>query len=90
MSEGTSCDAFIMFNVSFIEKGFYSKFTSRFVKRNRIFWIFCMKSVESVMCDSDFPVRGCSIRARKWDKLYVGEYMALTIGLVCLVYVLLV
>ena len=53
-----------------------SKFTSWFVERNRIFWIFCMKSVELVMCDSDFPVRGCSVRARKWDKLYVGEYGA--------------
>ena len=31
------------------------------------------------MCDSDFPVRGCSVCARKWDKLHVGE--ALTIGL---------
>ena len=47
--------------------------------RSRIFWIFCMKSL--VICDSDFPVRGCSVCARKRDKLYVGEYMALTISL---------
>ena len=33
------------------------------------------------MCDSDFPVKGCSVCARKRDKLYVGECMALTIGL---------
>ena len=33
------------------------------------------------MCDSDFPVRGCSVCARKWDKLYIGECMALTFGL---------
>ena len=35
-----------------------------------------MKSVELVMCDSDFSMRGCSVCARKRDKLY-GEYMAL-------------
>ena len=40
-----------------------------------------MKSVELVICDSDFPVRGCSVCARKRNKLYVGECMALTIGL---------
>ena len=39
-----------------------------------------MKSVELVMCDSDFLVRSCSVCARK-RKLYVGECMALTIGL---------
>ena len=33
------------------------------------------------MCDSDFPVRSCSVCARKRDKLYVGECIALTIGL---------
>jgi len=33
------------------------------------------------MCDSDFSIRGCSVCARKWDKLYVGECMALTIDL---------
>ena len=33
------------------------------------------------MCNSDFPVRGCSICARKRDKLYIGECIALTIGL---------
>ena len=41
-SEGNSCEAFIMFNVSFI--GIYvkrdstSKLTSRFVRRSRIFF----------------------------------------------------
>jgi len=40
-----------------------------------------MKSVELVMCDSNFPVRGCSICARKRDKLYIGKCMALTISL---------
>jgi len=39
-----------------------------------------MKSVELVTYDSDFPVRGCSVCARKRNKLYVGECM-LTIGL---------
>ena len=33
------------------------------------------------MCDSDFPVRSCSVCARNRNKLYVGECMALTIGL---------
>ena len=33
------------------------------------------------MCDSDFPVRGCRVCARKQNKLYVEKYMALTIGL---------
>ena len=47
------------------------------VRRNRIFWIFCMKSVELVVWfDEGFPVKGCSICARKRDKLYVGECMA--------------
>ena len=73
-----------MFNVSFI--GTYVKRNStlkltRSVGRNQIFWIFFIKSVELVMCDSDFPVRGCSVCARKWDKLYIGECMALTFGL---------
>ena len=49
--------------------------------RSRIFWIFFIKSVELVICDSDFPVRDCKVCARKRDKLYVGECMALTIGL---------
>jgi len=40
-----------------------------------------MKSIELVMCDSDFPVRSCSVYAKKRDKLYVGECMTLTIGL---------
>jgi len=37
-----------------------------------------MKSVELVICDSDFPVRGCSVCARKQE---VGECMMQTIGL---------
>jgi len=49
-----------------------SKLTSRSVGHNRIFWIFCMKSVELVMCDSDFPMRDCNVCARKRDK-YVEE-----------------
>ena len=40
-----------------------------------------MKSIELVMCDSDFPVTGCFICARKRDKLYVEKCMALTIDL---------
>ena len=32
-----------------------------------------MKSVQLVMCDSDFPVRGYSVCVGKRDKLYVGE-----------------
>jgi len=55
-SEGTSCETFIIFNVSFIgtcvKRDSTSKFTSNSVGR-RIFWIFCMKSDELVMCDSD-------------------------------------
>jgi len=61
-SEGTSCEAFIMFNVSFIEtcvkRDSTSKLRSRSVSRNRF---FCMKFVELVMCDSDFLVRSCSV-----------------------------
>jgi len=42
-----------MFNVSFIgtcmKRDSTLKLTSRSVGRNRIFWIFCMKSVELVM-----------------------------------------
>ena len=48
-----------------------AKLTSKSVECSRIFWIFCMKFVELVMCDSDFSVRSCSVCARKWDKLYV-------------------
>lgn len=58
-----------------------SKLTSRSVGCSRIFWILCMKSVELVMCDSVFPVRGCNVFARKRDRLNVGDFMALTIGL---------
>ena len=71
-----------MFIVSFIgtcvKKDSTSKLTSKSVGRSRIFWIFCMKSVELVMCDSDFPMRDCSVCARKRNKLYVGKCMALT------------
>jgi len=50
-----------MYNVSFI--GTYVKRDSMSNLQaglwdNRTFWIFCMKSVELVMCDSDFPVKG--------------------------------
>ena len=83
-SKGTSYEAFIMFNVSFIgtcmKKDSMSKLTSRFVGRSRIFWIFYMKSIKLVTCDSDFPGY-CSVYVRKQDKLYVGKCMALTIGL---------
>jgi len=62
-------ETFIMFNVSFIgtcvKRDSTSKFTSRSVRRSQIFRIFCMKSVELVMCDSNFPVRECSVCARK-------------------------
>jgi len=37
------------------------------------FCIFCMKSVELVICDSDFPGRSCSVCTRKQGKLYVGD-----------------
>ena len=47
----------------------------------RFFWIFYMKSVQLVMCDSDFPVRGYSVCVRKRDKLYVEECMMLIIDL---------
>ena len=33
------------------------------------------------MCDSDFSIKGYSVCARKRNKLYIGECMALTIGL---------
>ena len=69
-SQGTSCEAFIMFNVSFIgtcvQRVSTLKLTSRSIGRSRIFWIFCMKSVELVMCDSDFPVRDSSLPLRSF------------------------
>ena len=64
-SEETSCEAFIIFNVSFIgicvKRDSTSKLTSRSERRSRIFLngIFCMKSIELVVFDSNFPVRGC-------------------------------
>ena len=86
--EETLCEAFIMFNVFWIvfigtcvKRDSTSKLTSRSVGRSRIFWIFFIKFVELVMCDSDFSVRNCSVCASKRDKLYVGECMALTISL---------
>jgi len=43
-SEETSCEVFIMFNVSFIgtclKRDPTSKLTSKFVECSRIFWIF--------------------------------------------------
>ena len=49
MSEGTLCEVFIMFNVSFIgtcvKRDSTSKLTSRSVGRSRIFWIFFIKYV---------------------------------------------
>ena len=69
-SEGTSCEVFIMFNVSFIgtcvKRDSMLKLISRFVEFRRT------KSIELIMCDMDFPVRGCSVCIRKRDKLY-GE-----------------
>jgi len=40
-----------------------------------------MKSVELMMCVPDFPIRDFSFSARKRKRSYVGEFMALTIGL---------
>jgi len=40
-----------------------------------------MKSVELMTCVPDFPIRGFSSSARKRERSYVGEFMALTIGL---------
>jgi len=54
-SEGTSCEAFIMFNVTFtgtcMNRDPTSKLTSRSVGRSRIFY---MKSIELIIYDSDF------------------------------------
>ena len=33
------------------------------------------------MCNSDFPAKGCSVCARKRDKLFVSKCIALTISL---------
>ena len=81
-SKGTSYEAFIMFNVSFIgicvKRDSTSKLTSRSVGRNRIFWTFYMKSVELIMWFG-FSSQG-SVWAWKRE-LYVGECMALTISL---------
>ena len=57
-SERASYNAFIIFNVSFIgtyvKRNSTSKYTSKFVGCSRIFFIFCIKSIELVICDSDF------------------------------------
>jgi len=56
-----------MFNVSFIrtcvKRDSTSKLTSRSVGFPVVgfFGFFCMKSVELVMCDSDFLMRGYSV-----------------------------
>ena len=57
-SDGTSC---LMSFIRTCVKRDSTKLTSRFVERSRIFWIFYMKSVELIMCDSDFSVTGCSV-----------------------------
>ena len=73
---------FIMFFIgTCVKRNSTSKLTSKSVGRSRIFWIFCMKSDELVMCDSDFLMKGCNVCARKRDKLYVGECMAVKIDL---------
>jgi len=66
--EETSCEIFITFIGTCVKIS--SKRTSKSVGRSRIFYIFYTNSVELVMCDSDFPVRNCSICVRKRDKLY--------------------
>ena len=67
--EGTLCEAFIMFNVSFIgtcvKRDAMLKLTNRSVRRSRTSWIFSIKSIELIMCDSNFSVRGCSVCVRK-------------------------
>ena len=77
-SEGTSCEALLclmclLYIGTCVKRNSTLKLTSRSIGCGRIFWIFCMKSVELVMCDSDFPVRNYSVCVRKQDKLYVGE-----------------
>ena len=51
-SEETSCEVFIMFNVSFIEtcvkRNSTLKLINRSVGRSWIFWIFCMKSSRNI------------------------------------------
>ena len=52
MSEGTLCEVFIMFNVSFIgtcvKRDSTSKLTSRSVGRSRIFWIFFIMLISRI------------------------------------------
>jgi len=40
-----------------------------------------MKSVELMICVLDFPIRSFSSSARKRERSYVAEFMALTIDL---------
>jgi len=81
----TSCEDVIMSSVSLIgtcvKRDSTSKLTNMSVGCNRIFWIFCMKSIELIICVLDFPMRHCSSFARKRERSYVGEFRALTIGL---------
>jgi len=44
-------------------------------------WIFCIESVELVMCDSVYLMKGCSYWAKKREKLYVAKFKVLTIDL---------
>jgi len=75
-SEETSCEpllCLIFFIGTCVKRDTTSKLRSRSMGRSRIFCIFCMKSVELVSCDSDFPGRSCSVCTRKRGKLYVGD-----------------
>jgi len=54
------------------------KLTSKSVG-HRIFWILCIKSIELVMCNLNFPVRDCSICARKRDISCMSGTVWLTI-----------
>jgi len=49
----------VSFIGTYVKRDSTSKLISRSVGHSRIFWIFCMKSVELVMCDSDFLVKSC-------------------------------
>jgi len=49
-SEGILCEAFIMsFIGTCVKRDSMLKLTSRSVGCSRIFWIFCMKSIELIM-----------------------------------------
>jgi len=66
---------------TYVKRDSTLKLTSMSAGCNRIFWIFWLKSIELMMCVLDFTIRGFSSLARKRERLYVGEFMALTIGL---------